>query len=266
MWKWIVATLCLVLVVVGALVALCFMRGQRELTTQSIATIASLSDKYAIEIMTADVPDGGYFGQIHAADGRPRLINRYVAILNSEWSRYPPDLVKRAGIRRIILCEGLRLGDQLRAAIPDFESGDLYLDVARGSAAPGYQREVIHHELFHVIDLRDDGLLYADPAWSALNAPGFQYGNGGVSAQGDAWSAVLNPNLAGFLNTYSMTGVEEDKAEIYANLIVNRKFVEAVAVRDAVVRAKVERMKGLMRGFSSEVGEGFWKAGEELAR
>ena len=93
----------------------------------------------------------------------------------------------------------------------------------------GYDRlylcRVLHHEFFHIIDYRDDGDVYEDKAWAALNRPGFHYGTGGKNAQHVASARELTEKFPGFLNYYATTGVEEDKAEVFANLIVDPAYV-----------------------------------------
>jgi hypothetical protein len=146
------------------------------------------------------------------------------------------------------------------------EHDDLYYDVVCGSHSELYVRAVIHHEFFHLLDYKDDGKLYSDPAWSALNPKGFKYGRGGARAQDDALGSLLTDAKPGFLNSYSTQGVEEDKAEVFAYLIVRQGLVEARVKKDDVLAAKVRRMKDLMRSFCPKMDEGFWKAALHLER
>jgi hypothetical protein len=71
-------------------------------------------------------------------------------------------------------------------------------------------------------------------------------------------SSVLTDRWPGFLNSYSKTGVEEDKAEMYANLVVEPAYVERRAQTDAVVRAKVAAIKRLMVRFSPNADDHIW--------
>jgi hypothetical protein len=157
----------------------------------------------------------------------------------------------------------LSFDGQRRSAIPDFESDILYLDVCRGWPNRLYLRKVLHHEFFHILDYRDDGSVYEDPSWSELNPPEFAYGSGGRNAQGRADTSVLNDQHPGFLNHYSTTGVEEDKAEIFANLIVEPLKMKERVEADAVLRRKVDRLKELVMRFCPEIDEGFWRRAAE---
>ncbi len=161
-------------------------------------------------------------------------------------------------MQRIVLCRGLTYGGQNRAAVPDFEHDTLFLDVVAGDHDRDYQRHAIHHDLFHILDDEDDGQLYSDNRWLKLNSPGFQYGSGGERMQDDQWSGVLW-NRPGFLNKYSTSGVEEDKAEIFAYMMTDYGFVDNRAATDDVIRKKMAAMKTLLEKFCPDIDESFWK-------
>jgi hypothetical protein len=202
-------------------------------------------------------------------DGRPATgdeIDAYSDLFISEFSLYPQSLIKQCSLERVVLCKTLSFDGQLRAAIPDFEHETLYLDVLRGGYDRLYLRRVLHHEFFHIIDYRDDGDVYEDKQWKALNPPGFKYGTGGKNSQDWAGAGELTAAFPGFLNYYSTTGVEEDKAEVFANLIVNSEYVTWRANTDRVVRAKVQLLKKLLAKFCPEVDEAFWTAAAEVHR
>jgi hypothetical protein len=82
-----------------------------------------------------------------------------------------------------------------------------------------------------------------------LNPAGFKYGDGGWSARDLPWTGILTDQYPGFLNHYSTTGVEEDKAEVFANLIMNEEFVKWRARCDPIVRLKVDVLKERLARF-----------------
>jgi len=92
-----------------------------------------------------------------------------------------------------------------------------------------------------LIDYHDDGAVYHDRQWAALNPPGF-------------------------LNHYSTTGVEEDKAEMFANLIVDPAHVSRRTKKDRVLKVKAKRMKRLFVAFCPRMNAKFWKRVSELKR
>ena len=205
-------------------------------------------------------------GRIAGEAAEAAALDRYLPIFLQEFSLYPPAVVRNAELERVVFCRGLSFADQLRNAIPDFENDTLYLDVERGAHDPGYLRAVIHHEFFHMIDRLDDGELYGDARWAALNPPGTRYGKGGENAQGRSDTSVPTEAYPGFLTHYATTGVEEDKAETFARMIVDAAYVRSRSESDAVLRSKVERIQELMGGFCPDVRGEFWARAAELDR
>lgn len=198
-------------------------------------------------------------GLIEGTAATPRAVSRYAPLLAREWALYPRSLVERAKVRRIVLCADLAFAGQRRSAVPDFEHDTLYLDAARGMHDGAYARKVIHHEFFHMIDWQDDFRLYEDRDWAKLNPEGFRYGAGGVHAQDDASMSLASTATPGFVNRYATTGVEEDKAEVFAHMMVNRAALDARAREDKVLRAKIARIEALLAEFCPDVDANFWK-------
>jgi hypothetical protein len=207
-----------------------------------------------------------YHGPISGDAPVPAALECYTKLFSTEFTLYPPGLVKRSGLERIVFCSKLCFDGQPRGAIPDFEHNVFYLDVSSGAYDANYQRRVIHHDFYHILDYRDDGQLYQDDAWASLNAATFHYGQGGASAQGMPETSLLTDAYPGFLNHYATTGVEEDKAEIFANLIVNAAAVNRQAATDRVLAAKLTRMKQLLSEFCPEMDDRFWRTAGALDR
>ena len=229
--------------------------------------LARLEERYGLQvILDAEFPVKTRHGEIRGRRADREDLASYVPVLAAEWNVYPPELVEQAGLRRLVLCENLRFDGQQRTAVPDFEHNGLYLDVGRGCYSEMYVRKVIHHEFFHMIDLRDDGALYADERWAALNPAGFQYGSGGRNAQDDPRVSLFSEERPGFLNRYAITGVEEDKAELFAHMLVDGPALERRAARDQPLRAKMQRMQELLRAFCPEADQAFWDAASDVPR
>jgi hypothetical protein len=234
----------------------------------AIPDIHQVAKKYDLEIVTTtpEFPVKLRTGVIDGAEAAKADVESYIPIFAFEWSLYPADLVKRTGLRKVVLCQKLSFEKQLRTAVPDFENNVLYLDVARGRKDEQYVRKVIHHEFFHIIDLRDDGMLYVDERWSNLNPPQFKYGPGGAKLQSDPSVTTTGKDAPGFLNRYAAAGVEEDKAEVFAHMIVEPKMIAERAKKDKYIQAKVERMKELLAQFSPRTDKTFWEAVEKAER
>ncbi len=230
--------------------------------------LRDIERKYDFEIATSNLgfPVETKYGLIDGKKAEPGTFMEYARIFAPEFALYPPELVQRTRLKRVVLCTELTFAGQRRNAVPDFEHDTLYLDIARGTHNQDYLRKVIHHEFFHIIDFRDDGSVYRDDHWAAHNPPGFEYGNGGRNAQNRSETSLLTHKFPGFLNHYSTTGVEEDKAEIFANLIVDFDHVEARSKSDMVIDKKCEAMRELLSKFSPAMDESFWRKARELRR
>ena len=238
----------------------CAADGLRELD--------QMAERFEITIVHADpmFPVQTRHGAIQGkAASRDRVIS-YADMLVEEFSLYPKALIQRTRLRSIVLCDGLSFAGQRRNAVPDFEHDMLYLDVVRGKADEDYLRRVMHHEFFHIIDYRDDGLLYRDDSWAALNSKDFNYGAGGRNVQDMPSTSVLTSKYTGFLNHYSTTGVEEDKAEVFANLMVPTAKTRARFQDDSVLAQKAVAMKRVLRQFCPELNQEFWQRVEKYDR
>lgn len=243
-------------------------RGQKGGPPDPPADLDKIADNYKIEVNKADLsfPVTTTHGKIEGKSADAKAVQEYAALFGPEFTLYPPALVRKSQLKRVVLCCDLSFADQRRNAVPDYEHDTLYLDVSRGTHSKPYLRTVIHHEFFHIIDYRDDGNVYRDERWEALNPAKFKYGRGGRGAQDQPDTSILTDRFPGFLNHYSTTGVEEDKAEMFAHLITDSTYVEGRAKADPVLKAKVGRMKELLAAFCPEVDEKFWERAGQLKR
>ncbi len=241
---------------------------QREATADPLGELEKIAKVYKIEIVTVDprFPVRTTYGTIDGKNADRKKLESYAGLFAREFTVHPPDLVKRSQLKRVVLCEELSFAGQRRNAIPDFDHDTLYLEVSRGTYSKPYLRKVIHHEFFHIIDYRDDGSVYKDERWQVLNPAKFKYGDGGRNVQDLQTTSVLTDEFPGFLNHYSTTAVEEDKAEVFANLIVDPVYVEDRAKKDRVLKAKVERMRDLVANFCPDMKEEFWERVRKLKR
>ena len=241
---------------------------QKELPSDTDGNLDKLARTYEIEIIKDDpsFPVKTTHGMIDGKSAGEKELREYVNLFAPEFALYPRDLIQRSKLKRVVLCSELSFADQRRNAIPDYEHDTLYLDVSRGSYNKTYMRKVIHHEFFHIVDYRDDGSVYKDEGWGSLNPADFKYGSGGRAAQHLLHTSVLTDKFPGFLNHYSTTAVEEDKAEVFANLIIDSEDLENRIEKDRVLRAKVERMRELLVAFCPDANDKFWEEAARLQR
>lgn len=174
-------------------------------------------------------------------------VKEYCTFLAKELARYPEEVWEQLQLERIVLCTNLFGGSMRRGALCEYDTDSIHCDVLEGKAQKDYPPGVLHHELLHMMDMRDDGSTGADAAWEGLNASGFKYAPRKSGTPFD-----------GFASEYAMTSVAEDKAELYASLVVRPKWAADRAAKDAVFGKKVERMKARLKAWCPKLDEKFW--------
>jgi len=157
---------------------------------------------------------------------------------------YPPELIRASGIEHVALCWSLA-GDSEDGAPsqPDMmEVGgtvDLHahrLLLALEPLSYGYESvglrgdEVLHHELFHILDVAAMAKVSLDDdAWLAVNPPGFSYR--GLEEEDES-------GLAGFIVPHATANDREDRASVYQWLVARPNELCAEAETDPVIAAK----------------------------
>ena len=154
-------------------------------------------------------------------DGDPPTqsdLDCYTPILFLEFWIYGKSFIKKSKLKKIILLHNINYtnseGTQDRAGCPEYDlTKSITFAIREKNIA--YIRIVLHHELFHFIDYADDQ-DFDDEGWEKLNQKDFEYGEGGNTER--EW-IKLDKNVMGFINHYSTSALEEDRAEIYQYLI-----------------------------------------------
>ncbi len=192
-------------------------------------------------------------GRVECSPPSERKLREAMEALRVELGRYPPGVLRAARFRRVLACAGLTEAGSPIPSLPNVEQS-LLLDV---DAPVAYLRRLLHHEIFHFIDFADDSQLKRDPAWEALNEAGFVYGEGGRSMR-QAGSARLTPDLPGFVTLYATSALEEDKAELFACLMVYPQGVSEISRKDRIVAGKVRLLRAQVEKSIPALGRAFW--------
>jgi len=244
------------------------MVGPQETTvdTQNLGMLKELASQFlerlriGIDLRGACLPVATFHGAIDGSPPHHVDALFFGAILLEELALYPPALLAKIGLSGLTLAMNLSFAGQTRKAVPDLGSNILYFDVGIGNHNDRYTKKVIHHELFHFLDHKysKDG-LYKDSFWESLNPAGFSYGLGGAHSQDviileghtthREWQGSSLPDSSGgteagrgFLNKYCRSGVEEDKAEVFAAMMLGFSTLVQDCEGDAVLEAKVAEM------------------------
>ncbi|MDB5101726.1 MAG: hypothetical protein JWM80_6147 [Cyanobacteria bacterium RYN_339] len=179
----------------------------------------------------------------------------YLGLLRAEFERYPAALVRGVGLKRVVVCGPLTVEGQTFLGTYDCDGGAIYYTAQDLRRNLHYARVVLHHEFYHFLTQKQTGDIYTDARWSAVNRPGFGYGEGGSAMQADFGCAELVTGTPGFLTRYATAGLEEDKAETFAHLMVDRDFVLRRAASDPVLAAKVTLLAQELAPYG---GAGLW--------
>lgn len=190
-------------------------------------------------------------GPIHGAPPDAARLASARRIVTRELGRYSRRFLSAIHMRGIVFADDLREGETPIPSLPNV-AGLLLLDVA------GSESDLVrglHHEVFHFADLADDGSLAPDPAWEALNRPGFAYGAGGRTLR-SAWAARPPERdgflSGGFVSLYATSGCEEDKAETFAFAVARPLQVRERAANDPVLRAKLHELARRVAGLDPD--------------
>lgn len=241
-----------------------------DVIKKHFSLLCELRRLYKIEIVTDEQNTDPV---INYQLSKIETITPYLEFLRNELAVYPPALVNKLQLDRIILCEHLKklkrpvsgcasmsllFADNLALRMLSFKKNTIYLDVAYGGTADGLV--TVHHELFHATEAHGLGWPpYLDEDWPKLNPSTFLYKH-----EVSEYAANRYPlDVDGFLTDYSMESAREDKAELFSHMIVNMARVEHFSEKDKYLKAKVASMKKIMRSFSSEFNEQFWKTRRE---
>ena len=235
------------------------LKVENSLPPTKHAALRDLGDRYGFQIITNASVHDEHICFDELTDTQKDLL---AALLAREFGLYSKEVLQLCGLKRIILAQNLTASGKRLAGMAELGLwlvGSIVLDAAILGREEENKGETIHHELFHAIDYRDDLSHYVDTDWVHLNAPGFRY-NADLSFVDMPPFDHRDVELpeAGFLNTYSTQNPYEDKATVYAALIIRYHDVMDKASTDEILARKVAYMKRMLNKFHPYFNESFW--------
>lgn len=225
--------------------------------------LPQLSEYYGIELTTntKNIPPTSWGLQYTPITvGDEQKLSSYLSLFEQEFSKMPPELLTLSNLKSVVFVKDMSVVEQPRAAVPDYLNEVLYYDINVKSAA--YARRVIHHEFYHMLEQELFGsAYYIDPDWTILNNSTFSYGNGGAFSRKGSLSGYDHP-ITGFINGYAMSGIEEDKAEIWTILWLdyNWQKVYPMLKADCVLISKINQLINQMAERTEALPVSFWHA------
>ena len=151
-------------------------------------------------------------------------------IINQNLSKYSRNFLKIINLKYIVLCKNLSISGMYTAGIPDNIMKTLILDIEFNKK---YFERVIHHEIFHIINLSYKE-LFNENEWINFNKKDFQYAK--CSTCTDKIDLNTYIDTDGFLTEYSKTTPSEDMAEVFSHIMFNINIPK----NDSILQKKKE--------------------------
>ena len=180
----------------------------------------------------------------------------YLKLFEEEIRKYPKSFFDNARLEKVVFVKKFFNGEQ---PVEGFYARDehlIFMDFLRSKGNPITQRHNVHHEFYHMMEAQmagDPGRN--NPEWALLNDATFVYRKENVLRQDSA------APFFGFTSEYAMVSPEEDRAEVYACLLISSqsKIAHRWMRHDTVLKKKVDYIKMLVHMFCDEMDAGFWQ-------
>ena len=197
---------------------------------------AVFSEEYGIPVEALD-PEVHSLWEQHQAHGSPpspASMATAVGAFVEQLRTYPPDVLRAAGVERVVLVAGLHGHHRRSGGLASAETRTVYLDV---EAEPS----LVHHELSHMIDAVTETSIL-NHWWAKANPAGFTYGVEGIDVAEELWIET-EYRRPGFCTPYAQIDVWEDRAEMFRMLAVRPLWVHAQAETDEAFAKKAVRLQ-----------------------
>ncbi len=223
----------------------------------AVKSYSTLTDKYHIDVQDVAKDDFGEIHDLRWTTPTPEACQEYGRLLTKQINHYPVKLVEMAGLKKIVFCNNLtNKGKSISGCA---FGGTMWVDIGRKGVT--FKRMVIHHEFFHLLDIRCSKLGIISPEflveWESLSGSASYRGDGGGS-QDDPITPASNDNNPGFVTWYAKKSVFEDRAEVFSHCILTPNRVARMAANDPVIKAKAEKMKQLIIKICPDIDDEFW--------
>lgn len=215
-----------------------------------------IKDKYNLSI------DMGPFENGFSISGN--CLNKYeytqgLKLLSEEIVKYPPNFFQKNKVRQVRFLNNIRVGHYSYyggyAGISDGTVGLAY-DADNFEENREYFRSVFHHELFHVLDYREDKYMPDDKIWQEFhtnkNAP--NYLNIGGRDEIDERKPMKTTEY--FTSDYGQRSPKEDRAEFASKMMSKTKHAELV---DAINNLKDKKAQEIMNEKYSAMKKYYYK-------
>ncbi len=218
--------------------------------------------KYKINVIYQGIPpmtSSKYLYQEASPEDLPQLFD-YVKIFYEELLKYPKTFFIDKDIRSIVFVKKLFFNAKPAEGLFSYNDKRIFFDFLRNGGNVLSKRHSIHHEFYHMMDVMQPG--WRNPLWDTFNEPEFVYGEESLRniEQGRGKTYKIFRERQGFITPYSMKSAEEDKAEIYACLMIQSQnhILNRWIKEDPILRKKTEYIKSRIQEFCPYMNEQYW--------
>jgi hypothetical protein len=179
---------------------------------------------------------------IVCSDSNKKDLDAKYKIIRKNLSRYSYDYLKKINLKYIVMCENLSISELYTAGIPDNVMKTLILDIKFNE---DYFERVIHHEVFHIIQLQHKS-IFNEEEWIKFNNSNFKYAE--CSTCTKKISLEQYQETKGFFTEYSKSTASEDMAEVYSHMIfLKEKEINQIRKSDPILNNKISYIENRIK-------------------
>ena len=220
---------------------------------------AQFAKDYEIELVAdgETYPVEGSHDALTARNAGARNVDMVLYFLRKEFGKYPAEIIRASGLKRIVFCRDLKANGNRIAGVAVQASSTIYMDSSTEVGDEPHRRRTLHHEFFHVIDyaMHADRSMTDNPEWGSANSPGTSYGGAATGKPVPNWAAHPAP---GFVSVYALKAIPEDRAEVFAGMMTNNLTMRLLLQKDSFLAAKLAVLKDELKAFCPQLDEEFW--------
>ena len=187
----------------------------------------------------------------------------FVRMLREELDIYPEAIVTRLGFGNIYILDefvfrDVKLAGQSFSWLPKpAVAYGLNSFKPEDANSRAFFSRTTHHEVFHAMERQfttAGGPLFG-ASWDTLNEPGFKYriGPNSVGAEGQPTYSKDNASRKGFAEAYGMNIATDDRATMYARMMVADQVFYGRLATDPILLAKTNRLQEFFRNIRQEL-------------
>ena len=241
---------------------LSFNLAAQEVTLEDISKqVMGMEKKYSIKFNIDSMPKTTWAIKYEFAQKQDYgNLYDYLKLFDKALGKYPLSFLDKVKLKKVIFVKNLKLNEsnqeQATPAIPDNSKSILILDFIIGNYDKTYQEHTVHHTFYKFLDKQFNAKLnWNDPVWNSFNSS-----NDAYKSQ-DVYSSEINHSHKGFVNSYSLYDVIQDKAEIFATLFtkIEYKKLQKWVKKDSILFNKAMYLQDFLKGIDRSFDDMYWR-------